>query len=149
MVSQAKVNRAASHQEDAAHPAQHGRSFAADAIELCELQAALLAADFKQALAAGRIGGVLVLAAGAMMFAAAPVLLLALASWFETSLDLSRSASLLAAGFAGAAAGFAMLLAGWAVARRGVAALGRSREECRRNLGWFKQMLTRGVERPC
>ena len=147
MVSQAKVDGPSRRVASDPHPAQHGKGLAHDAIELFELQAALLGADLRRAIKAGRIGGVLVMIAGALLFAAGPVLLFALASWIETAFELARPLSLAVAGCAGAAVGFAALLTGWRIASRGANSLSRSRDECLRNVAWFKEMLAHKSDR--
>lgn len=141
MVSQAKINREAGSAPSDPDLGQSSKGLAHDAIELCELQWALLSADLKSAIRGGRTGGLLMLVAGAMLFAAMPVLLLALGAWIETAFELSRAASLLIAGAIAVVGSVIALLAGWRIAARGAAALNRSRSEAQRNVAWLKQMI--------
>ncbi|TWT73561.1 hypothetical protein Pla123a_38970 [Posidoniimonas polymericola] len=141
MVSQTTLNRDPHSPAPEPELGRNSKGLTHDAIELCELQWALLSEDLKSAVRGGRTGGVLVLIAGAMLFASAPVLLLALAAWIETAFELSQSLSLLIAGAAAALAAFISLAVGWNIAARGAASLKRSRTEAQRNVAWLKQMI--------
>lgn len=141
MVSQTTLDREPRSASSDPDLGRSSKGLAHDAIELCELQWALFSADLKAAIRGGRTGGVLVLIAGAMLFAAMPVLLLAAAAWIESAFELSRAASLGIAAAAALVGSVIALLAGWRIAARGAAALNRSRTEAQRNVAWLKQMV--------
>jgi len=113
-----------------------------DAIELGELQAQLLAADFRAGLGDLRLSIVALIASAGLLVASAPLWLLAMAFWIEAAFELSRVASLLIAGAAGLALSLAAAAASWQAARRGAVTLSRSRDELRKNLELIKQLAS-------
>ncbi len=131
------------HNENGNGPHRLGspRSLGLDLIQLGELQLELLRTDLASATKAVRIAACLAVVAIALLIAAAPVLLLALAAVVESVWQLSHAASLAIAGGVAVGASLLLGLAGWTIGKSGMVTFSRSSDEFRSNVDWLKQVL--------
>ena len=124
-----------------------GRAVAADVARLAELQAKLLAADWRAASGRATGAAAALVVGGVLAASALPVFLVAL-GYGLIAAGLPGWAAFLLAGVAGLAVGGLCLRLG--VRRLGAAAgtFGRSRAALSQNAGWVKRSLTREPHPP-
>ncbi len=115
--------------------------FGEDLLSLAELQARLAAIEWRQNVAAAKVGGAVIAVGGVMALAALPVALAGIAELLVWGLNWNRGAALLVVALA------TMLLSGLAMglalARLLASDMGfpLSREEFTRNLNWLRSVL--------
>lgn len=115
--------------------------FGEDLLSLAELQARLAAIEWRQNVAAAKVGGAVIALGGVMAMAALPVALAGIAELLVWGLNWNRGAALLVV--AAATMLLAGLAIGLAVARLRASDMGfpLSREEFTRNLNWLRSVL--------
>ncbi len=117
------------------------QALARDAIELGELQVQLLKLDASES-ARGLRGGIVLLAIAVVaLFAALPIVLLAVTEALVVHLELSRILALSISGGGALLLGGLLLLAAWGYFRHALTTWGRSTEELNRNMDWLKSAL--------
>lgn len=117
------------------------KGFAADLVELTELQLQLLSADFRESQRGITVSTMAIVAGAILALGCVPVALAALALVLMTVTGVSAAVASLIALLTGLIVALGLLWFGWSELRRSVGHFRRTRDEVVRNFRWLKKTL--------